>query len=144
MSKHIIGDGYTRGGYVEAVDRLHDSLAFKFRPMLAEEVDAVAEVAESKPAKEKSRLIRAVIAKQIVEWDVEDGGGTVAVSVENVRRLPWRVVNQLYNMVAGLVPVDANPKAGDEAEPTIVDNIIEAAETGQPYGVTAEERDRKN
>ncbi len=145
MSKHLIDDGYTRQGYLAEVERLHDNLAFTFRPMLAEEVDAVAEAAESKTAAEKSRIMRGVIAKQLQSWDVISGKGmTAEINIENVRRLPWRVVNQLYNMVAGLIPVDERPEkiAGDE--PDIVADILESAETGIPYGITTEERERKN
>ena len=36
-SANFIADGYTQPGYILPVDRLHDALRFRFRPVLAEE-----------------------------------------------------------------------------------------------------------
>lgn len=145
MSRNVIQDGYTRSGYVAAVEGLHESLAFKFRPMLPETVDAVGESLKSKSARDGNRVLAAAIVNQLVEWsEVDADGKSLAITIDTVRRLPWKLFNRLYSVVSGMGPSDPLPEAKPVEDQDFAAALIEAAETGKPFGLIDAERSEKN
>lgn len=136
----IIADGYTADGFIEAVDRLHGSLSFKYRPLLPEQVDAIDKEVLEKPPREGHKTLRAAIAGQLVSWSEKE-----PITVENVRRLPYRLYNKLYRIIAGLMPSDAPPNAGEKADDDdFIRSLRESAETGVPVGAVRAAADAKN
>jgi hypothetical protein len=147
MSRNVIpaDDGYTRPGYIEAVERLHDSLEFTYRPMIPEEVDAVDEVVMKKPAREGNSVVRAAIQQHLVSWsEVDEKGEPLRINLQNIRRLPWPVFNRLYKIICGQLPSDPVPDASPAEEDDYVRDLVEAAGSGKTPGQVTDEVDLKN
>ena len=143
---NIIRDGYTQRGYIEAVEGLHESVSFKYRPMLPEDVE-FAEAEANKiggDPRKAVRLIAAKVSQQLIEWDqTEDDGKEAPTDFETVRRLRYHVLNKLYRIIAGLVASDPTPGASKKEQADEVDAIIAEA-AGQSPGQEALENAAKN
>ena len=146
-TRNIIRDGYTRRGRIDAIERLHDSLDFEFRPMLPEQVeDLDAAVDKCKP-KEAAPLVAAAMAEQLTSWSEVEGEGDnekmAPITVDNLRRLPYPLLSRLRKVVAGLAPTDALSDASDDEQS---DYIIQlrAKAAGKPAGLELLSSDQKN
>lgn len=139
MSRNVIRDGQTRKGHIDAVPRLHDSLTFEYRPMLAETVESV-EASASKVATDKGvQMIAMETAKHLVSWSEEDEkGGALAIEFETVRRLPFPLLNKLYRIVAGMMVTDEVPGSTTSDIEERLEEIRRATE-GKPPIVVVEE-----
>jgi hypothetical protein len=129
MSKNVFRDGQTRRAYIAAVERLHDDLAFSYRPMLPEEVEITEAALTSKEAKKAVEIIVAQVVRHVVEWsEVDDHDKPQPVSVRNVRHLPYQVLNKLYKIIAGLMPSDPLPDGApkDDQDDYLADVLREA------------------
>lgn len=148
MSKNIIRDGYTRTGYIAAVERLHDELRFEYRPMLPEQVETLQDATEKKTPSEGIRLVAAALAKQITSWSEtagEDANATpVPINFEHVRRLHFSVINKLYRIVAGISPSDPVPEAKEAEQDEYVASLLASATEGRAIGVIEAEKAEKN
>ncbi len=145
MSRNIIRDGYTRRGFIEAEDRLYDYLSFEYRPMLAEVVEMVEEASQrQETVKEGVRVVAAATAEHLVSWsEVEKDGEKVPHSVEEVRRLPFSMLNKLYRIVAGITPTDPIPDSTPKDSALFVQDIIAKA-SGEGPGAKAAAASEKN
>lgn len=113
-SDAVIRDGMSQSGYIEALAGVHGELRFSYRPMLAEDVEAF-EVYRDRHGTtdpkgttvEMSRLL----ADHLVSWSVSEDGRPVPVSMDNVRRLRYRLLGRVYQIVAGLSGSDRDGQA---------------------------------
>jgi len=110
MTRNVIRDGQTRRGHIDGVARLHDSLTFDYRPMLAETVESVEAAATRVSTADGVQMIAMETAKHLVYWSEEDDkGAKLPINFENVRRLPFPLLNKLYRVVAGMAATDQVP-----------------------------------
>lgn len=152
----LIDDGCTRPGYITAQEGLHESLRFRFHPMIPEEVDAVDDAVERNRNERGHAVIQAAVVKHLREWDlvwkkdVRVGdytgkkGTPVPIRLEMVRILPYRAYNKLYRIIAGLLPTDPDPEATPDEESAYVQDLLESATSGRPAGDVATEREEGN
>lgn len=115
MSRNVIDDGYTEAGYIAAVERLHDALDFRFRPMLYDEAEVFCrpEFQRLTPAEARATVARAVTG-HLAEWsEVDAEGQPRPITAEVVGRLRYTVLNRLLNIIAGLTPADATARQAD-------------------------------
>lgn len=135
MSSNVIRDGQWRDGYVAARERLHDEIRFRYRPMLAEDVE-LTEVESSKgdDPRKGVRLIAAQVSQRVGAWsEVDEKGETVPITVETVRRLRYPVLLAIYKIVAGLRASDPDPNnKTEDAEGDLAGDIIRQAEGKAP------------
>ncbi len=137
----LIRDGYTQEGYIAAAERLHGELSFSFRPMLVDQRDALLELLEKKPARERSRYIALQLVKQVQEWDAQEpGGACVPLDVSHLKMLP----PNLFNIVAGYVASDAKPGQEPENAADDYEAELEALAAGASLGESKERRAEKN
>ena len=142
---NIINDGYTEAGYIRGEEGLHGPLSFRYRPMLAEQRDAVDEELIRKKAREGNQLLAAALHKHLVDWDLTDAGGQAApISLENIRRLRPALFDKLYHIVSGRKSSDADPQATARDESDYVSRLLETAGAGQSPGEVREQADAKN
>lgn len=142
---NIINDGYTEAGYIRAEEGLHGALSFRYRPMLAEQRDAVDEELIRKKAREGSQLLAAALHKHLVDWDLANAAGTTApISLENIRRLRPALFDKLYHIVSGRKASDADPSATARDEADYVSRLLESAGSGELAGDVREQADAKN
>lgn len=145
MGTRLIHDGYTRDGFIDAVENDPDSLRFQYRPMLPEDVDALLSESRVMPARQATKLLAAAVAERLVSWDaIAPDDTTATIDVEHVRSLPWRIFQRLYNVVAGLQASDPLPKAAKPQTDEMVQRLLHAAGDGKPAGLAATVADRKN
>lgn len=140
----VVSDGYDRRGYIAAVERLHDAMDFRFRPMLWEETDYfTAEEFRRKPSAKRAELMAAAIREKLVEWS--EGGKP---TVDAIRRLPWPVFEKLFNIVCGFSASDPFPASADSCNPGDFNEyekrLLVSATTGIPVGLVGEQADEKN
>ncbi len=141
----LIRDGYTQDGYIAAAERLHGELSFSFRPMLVDQRDALLELLEKKPARERSRYIALQLVKQVQEWDAQEpGGACVPLDVTHLKMLPPNLFNALFNIVAGYVASDAKPGQEPENASDDYEAELEALAAGASLGESKERRAEKN
>jgi len=139
MTHNVIRDGQTRRGHIDAVPRLHESLTFTYRPMLAEVVESVEAAAANVRTAQGVQMIAMETAKHIVEWSEQDAkDGKLEISYENVRRLPFPLLNRLYRIVGGLVVTDEVPGSNTSDVEERLEEIRRATE-GKPPIVEREE-----
>ncbi len=88
MSKNIIRDGYTRPGYIAAVERLHDELEFEYRPMLPSQVNKLDTSLTQTDGARDIRIIAAVLARQVQSWsEVDENDDAVAIMARITERV---------------------------------------------------------
>ena len=150
----IITDDFVDHGYIAPVERLHGALRFTYHPMLAERVDAIDRgLAELTPEK-GHEVLRAAIKEHLRSWDLKrpadctEGhkGEAVPVTLANVRRLPYRVFNRLYRIIAGLAASDPLPdgEADGEQEDGYVKALLESTASGKSLARTLVEHEAGN
>lgn len=114
----IVDDGYTRDGYIAAIEGLHGEIAFSFRPLTRDERDAV-NVRIGKKAKGETTtdVMANVICRQVKDWSIAD---VVALEPGVVKRMHPALVDKLYLIVAGSIASDLRPDDTDwpGAQPT--------------------------
>ena len=103
MSSAFIDDGYTESGYIAEIPRLHPSLSFEYRPMLATERNRAADEAE-KPNADPTKVMVEWLAKKLVTWSLDRKPDAAALS-----RLRPKLLTRLYAVVAGNDASDALP-----------------------------------
>lgn len=127
MSKNIIRDGQTKAGYLELSEGRYEPMEFTYRPMLPETVETVeafVAVNSQKDPVKTTHCVAAMVAKHIETWgEVEADGKPSPIIFENVRRLPFPVLNRLYRILAGLQASDPRP-AATAPDPDYVQNLI--------------------
>lgn len=132
---NVIRDGQSRNGYVAARERLHGPLRFRYRPMLAEDVELTElESSKGEDPRKGVRLIAAQVSQRLESWsEVDERGEALETSLENVRRLRYPVLLAIYKIVAGLRASDPDPTgAADDSEPDLASDIIRQAEGKAP------------
>jgi len=146
MSRNVIADGYTREAFIAAEPNLHDSLRFRFRPLLPEQADIFTrEDFKSRPPRQSVLMVASAIKSQLVEWSEVDGQGKpLPLSAENIARLPWRLFNRLFNVVAGFIPSDPLPDAPADEQCDYARELLAAAGEGVSIGVHSAVASAKN
>lgn len=134
MSRNIIRDGQTKPGYMEAGDGRYEAMEFDFRPMLPETVETVEAFVALNSQKDPIKTAHCVagnVAKHLQTWsEVEEDGSPSPITFENVRRLPFPVLNRLYRIVAGLQASDLKPGASPKETTDYVEELIAATTPG--------------
>lgn len=131
MSSDVIRPGHVRWGYVEAVPRLHGSLLFQYRPMLATDVEATEAEHGRVGASIGQRLIAAQIKTHLVSWDEGAPEAIEPITVETIQALIYPKLGLLYRIIAGLRPSDPHRSVdGDPARGgmSYADTVLAAAE----------------
>jgi len=149
VPKNIIRDGYTRTAKLEPRPGLHDGLSFRFRPMLAHQVDAVTDSVRKCRDRGQYQEARLVVArameKQLAEWDESaDDGAPVPIKASEIALLPPAMLTRLFDIVSGFDPGDLPTDATDEEQDEYLRCLTESHETGKAPGRIAEEADEKN
>ena len=129
----IIREGMTREGFVDAVARLHGSLRFVYRPMLAEEVDTLNRAIKDQPAAPGVVALAKAMAAKLVSWSEPE-----TPTADMVRRVQWPVFNRLYAIIAGMAPSDPIPTPAD-ADEDFIGGLVETIGKGQAPGPVADE-----
>ena len=147
MSKNIIEDGYTREGYIEAWEGVHDEMDFTYRPMLPNEVTRLERALEKSTDGSHGDIIAGVLAKKLETWsEVDKDGEAILIDFKTVRRLPWLILATTSNIVKGTRASDLRKSEVDtdasEDNDTIIDNIL--GTDPKPEGQKLLEAERKN
>lgn len=103
-------DGQTRMAAIEPVERLHDGIEFRYRPMLGEDAEAAqAKITGQESSKTGYMLICDMVAGQVIEWSE-----SVEIKKDTVRYLPYKIVLGMYRIVLGLQASD--PLSDEDAD----------------------------
>ena len=140
-------DGYTRRGFIKARENDYGPLHFEYRPALPEERDEVMHVVRTKASGHANAVVRQLIAKQLVSWDVTNPktGGAVEPTAESVRRLPPHMYDRLYFIIVGVQASDPDGEAeAGEDESEFVAALLESEAKSRPIGDVQAENDAKN
>lgn len=144
-----IRDGYTRRGFISGLNRdgqrLAGELRFTYRPMLPSQRSTMRRILDTEKGAKLDAMFSAAIAEQLEDWSaIDDRGGAVAPSPQNVSRLPPFLYDRLYMVIAGLDPSDPEP----EAEPREADEyaalLRRSAEENAPPGDLLLSEQQKN
>jgi hypothetical protein len=142
---NFIADGYTQPGYILPVERLHDALRFRFRPVLAEERSLLADSALTATAASYLRQVAALVAEKLVDWNVTDPqGNDVEISPANVLRLQPELLLKLQQIVLGVVASDIDPRWPDEQVDRLAEEELAATAGGCSIGEAREQESEKN
>jgi hypothetical protein len=142
---NFIADGYTQPGYVQPVERLHNALRFRFRPVLAEERGRLADMASTATAAGCLRQAAALLAEKLVAWDIADPlGNDVDISPANVLRLQPELLLKLQQIVLGVVASDLDPRWPDEQVNRLAEEELAAAAAGCSIGEARQQESEKN
>jgi hypothetical protein len=97
----LIPDGCTRDETIPTADGL-PAVRVRFRPALPE---AYNEFLYPRPSgKEVEKATLALLTEHLVSWDVRDKkGNLVPLDEAALRRVPWKVRNQMVNLVLSYV-----------------------------------------
>jgi hypothetical protein len=145
LTRNIIRDGYTRTFFIAPMEGIHEGLSGSYRPLLAEQVEAIQESSEkAKSAATGLHLVASAVTKQLVSWsEIDSSEKPVEIAFESVRRLPYKLLHRLYRVIAGLEPSDIEETATpEEASDYIKD--LEAEVAGQLPGLARETAAEKN
>jgi hypothetical protein len=141
----LYDDGYTRLGYIEGVDGLHEALVFEYRLLPVLERDKF-RLALKRAPEQEARLAAAMMARQVKSWNAVDiHDAPAAIAAEAMMLLPAACFDRLLLIVVGALPPDKRPGANeglDDADDYLAE--LEAAATGKFVGDVISERDRKN
>ena len=119
QTSNTIEDGYTRGGYIEPIPRLHQGMYFEYRPMLPEEV-ADFHVAIDRAAATGGRGTNGVICQRLADhikaWsEVQPKSGEkLPIKAETIKRLPPALLMDLRGIVQGSRATNLPPNATDD------------------------------
>lgn len=149
MSRNIINDGYTRHGYLAAVERMHGDLRFTYRPMLPEETASLVgdSFIQRNPVPQKRfAIMAAAIQGKLVEWsETDEKGEAIKITIDAVRRMPWNLFHGLFNVISGVGSSDADPlESPTEETDAYTQRLLEAAQAGVNPGVAIARADLKN
>jgi len=112
-----IKKGIVRRGFIKPVERLHEGLAFDFRPMLPEEVfalDVECINRRQKDPKEYYRFLARALATRLHKWSEQEDDKPLAITGENVASLPISILDRLRAIVCLNEPTDEPPSASDQ------------------------------
>lgn len=123
----FIDDGYTEEGFIAAVPGFHGSLAFTYRPLLAETRDKL-QRAQMTDVEKGHKIAREELSRAIKSWDLSDRNGTkVQIAPANIARLRPMLQDKLYGIVTGQMASDLKPDvtpAADEEKPHSVEESL--------------------
>jgi len=138
-------DGYTEKGFIDAVPQLHDSLRFKYRPVLIEDGSEFFEQSSKLKAREADRRTARLLSQHITEWDLRGHGEDILPrSPATFLRLNRRLFQRLAAIVLGTDACDCDPAWTEDEKDDYLDAKCEAAASGKPVGAVREDRDQKN
>jgi hypothetical protein len=144
MLTHTIA-GCDERAYIAEQPRLHPSLRFKFRPMLAEERDTIANAGSRKTPSEYHQILAAALAARIKDWDAKKRDGhTLSIEAATVRTLQPRLFDRVYAIVCGDSASDVDPQSPAAEVNLSAEAALQAAISGQSVGEVKQEADRKN
>lgn len=127
MSRNLIRDNFTRQGYIEAAEGLHDELRFTYRPMLPEELELVElfRAQNGLDVKKTMRRMREEVAERLKSWsEVDEKNDTIPITVDSLKLLPPKVWEKLWLIVTGQRSVDHDPLLkGDGDDRTIAEQL---------------------
>ena len=142
---NFIADGYTQPGYIQPVDRLHNALRFRFRPVLADERSRLTDTAPTTTAAGYLRQVAALLAEKLVDWDIADPlGNAVDVSPSNVLRLQPELLLKLQQIVLGVMASDLDPRWPDEQINRLAEEDLAATAAGCSIGEARQQESEKN
>ncbi len=139
-------DGYVRSGHVKPMDGVHEGLTFKYRMMLPEQVELLADAVDKKDGKQAVILISAAIANQLTEWSEVDRATPpkpVPVTAAAVKNLPRPLLYALRDIVQGSRASDDIPDASPEETDEWLRGVFHEAE-GKSGGQSVQREDLKN
>lgn len=138
-------DGYTQSSYIAAVPRLHDELRFAYRPVLIEERNELAALAQGPSRTSYARHAAALIAERLIEWNLRDAAADpLEVTATNILRLHPQLFQKLLDVVLGLSPSDIDPTWSEEQTERIVEERELAAAKDISVGEVRQEQAEKN
>jgi len=114
-----IRDGYDYRGIIEPSEGFHEGIEFTYRPVLAEDADAVysQQIKEGNAAYHK--LLRETMAEHLIEWSEWDGEKMAEITPEAVGKIyPNELFWSVWNIMTGVSPnkdsVEADTKNSSE------------------------------
>lgn len=142
---HYISDGYEEDGYIAELPGLFPALRFKYRPMLVEARDTLAQALSSRRPSESHKALSAAMASRIVNWDASDATGKpLPIEPVTFQHLRPRLFDRLYAIVCGDSASDIDPKAAPQAQNAEAEAALQAAIEGRPVSEVKREADEKN
>jgi hypothetical protein len=100
----LIHDGFTAEGKYPAGKHGLGAVEFAYRPALAEDVYAFQKQAKPTGAAHCQAICN-VLLKHLISWTVKSRGGEVApLSLDNLKRLPYPILEHLIDTVFGVGP----------------------------------------
>lgn len=137
-----IPDGYTESAYIAAVDRLHEAVEFKYRPVLPEAVRALMHGFFSKPAEAQGKIVDQTLIRQLDSWDLKDHeGNDLDISVEVLSRIKKPLKDRLFNIITCYETDDT--KGGETPQGDSGELDFDKLLKGEPQP-TPQESDSKN
>lgn len=147
----VIDDGYTREGYLEGRDRLHDPLSFAYRPMLPADLEEADDEMKKLPSRQRMSYMCNRIAERLVRWSEceRDAAGKPdqskprPITPGNVGRLNYSQLSDLRWVIWGISAGDPIPNATPEQESELM-RAMRAELAGKPPGLEQVALDQKN
>lgn len=141
----IDGDGYTERGTLAGVPHLYPAVTFRWRPMLVLELADYYEKAAALKGQQLRRLVAALLAGKVREWDLKgEGGKVLPINSASMLSLKPQLFDRLFNVVSGTEPPDALLGKSEAEDQAAFEDTLKALETGQSPQALREERDVKN
>lgn len=128
-----IHDGYTADGFIAESPRLHPSLRFTYRPMLAQNRTVVfREIAKCTDPRKEETLAAQTIKSQVLSWDlVDENGKAVDLTVSNILRVQPRLLSRLFDVVTGTQASDEDPQRSSDENAKQAEDQLAAAFAGK-------------
>ena len=141
-----ISDGYVFSGFVSRVPRLHPAVHFTFRQCTPEQRSTIFGRIRGSNDVEAERVSAAVIAKQVIAWDLKRAGKDgkpedVPIDAASAGRIQPVLKTKLFEIVTGGMPSDPDPDRPED-DPSDYGAQLEAALAGEP--ATQQDIDAKN
>lgn len=97
-------DGLAQNVVINARPKVHGAMRFSFRPMLPEDVEELEAARERSIGVDPKKVVQLMVdavAKHLVKWSSDR-----PINADNVRRLRYRLLGQVYLIISGLGAAD--------------------------------------
>ena len=123
-----IQDGYTVDAYLKGVRGMYGPVRFKHRFLMFLEHSRITEAMNNAAdAESRSRVILALMARQVISWDVKTPRGEAAdpTNVKDWEHMHPTAITRMWLMVTCEIPPDPDPQ---KFGPSEAESILEAIE----------------
>jgi hypothetical protein len=138
-------DGYTLPGFIKAVEGLHGSLRFSYRPTPTLVRSSWLKALENVDDEQYEQRTATILARKIVSWDFVDlEHKPVPITMEGALHLQPTIFRKLEGIVLGTLPTDIDPQWTESQKKESADNALDAVLRGCDPATLVQTKDEKN